>query len=105
MMSAFVSGSVRSRTAWCSIGHTTAARVELDPTAPAEAGARLLGMSDVEVGIAAGKADATGADHADCTANVAIEGSDYTLVKQTQNFTAIEATCNCTALAIGFLTH
>lgn len=86
-------------------GQTTALRIALDPTAPAEAQAKLLGVSSVDVGIAAGTAQASGADHVDCTANVAIEGGDYTFIQQTQNFTTISATCNCTALAIGFLTH
>ena len=97
--------AMTSTTGSVAIGHTTAVRVALDPSAPPEARARLLGTTDVEVGIAAGQAQAAGANHADCSANVAIEGGDYTAVKQVQNFTAVTATCSCTALAIGFLTH
>lgn len=87
------------------IGHTRAARVALDPSAPLQARARLLGESDVEVGIAAGKAEAAGANDATCAADAGVSGADYTFISKSQTFTALTATCSCTALAIGFLTH
>lgn len=87
------------------IGHTTAVRVAIDPSAPEQARARLLGTSDLEVGIAAGKADASGANDAKCSAEPTITGADYTFISRSQTFTALTATCSCTALAIGFLSH
>lgn len=87
------------------IGQTTASRVAIDPSAPMQARARLLGQSAVQVGIAAGKAQASGAKDATCSVTPAITGSDYTILRQSQTFTALTATCSCTALAIGFLSH
>jgi hypothetical protein len=88
-----------------SIGQTTGVRVAYDPSAPPEARVRLIDQETLQVGIAVGKAQATGANSANCNATPTISGADYTKIAQTQTFTAISATCSCTALAVGFLTH
>lgn len=85
------------------IGRTTALRVAIDPGAPPPAQARLLGAFDAAVGIAVGKANASGANDAQCSANVATSGADYTSIVQSQNFTAMAASCSCAAVAVGFL--
>ncbi len=85
------------------IGRTTVLRVEIDPSAPAPAQARLIGAFDADFGIAVGKADARGASDAQCSANVATSGADYSTIVQSKDFTAMSATCACTAVAIGIL--
>jgi hypothetical protein len=87
------------------VGRTTALRVAFDQTAPPEAQAQLLGESAVEVGIATGKAVATGAIDRTCSAVANVAGADYVRITQTQNFTALTATCSCTAVAVGILTR
>jgi hypothetical protein len=87
------------------IGRTTAVRVEFDPSAPPEARARLLGQSEVEVGIATGVAQASGASNATCTAKPSMSGADYALIDQVQTMTAISATCACTAVGVAILNH
>lgn len=97
--------AMTSTTGSVAVGETTASRIVLDPTAPSEAQAKLLGASDVEVGIATADAQATGASHATCSASVAVSGADYVYTAQSQNFTAISATCSCTLVAVGFISH
>jgi hypothetical protein len=87
------------------IGRTTALRIAVDDSAPPQARARLLGSSDVEVGIAAGKAEASGGRTATCGADASFAGADYTYINRSQNFTAVTATCSCTALAVGIVSH
>jgi hypothetical protein len=87
------------------VGQTTGLRIAVDDTAPPEARARLLGSANLEVGIAAGKADASGARDATCAADVGVSGADVTYIKQSHDFTAVTATCSCTALAVGILAH
>jgi hypothetical protein len=83
------------------IGQTKAVRIEVNDAAPPQASARLLGSVNVEVGIAAGKAQASGGPDATCAANTGFAGADYTYINRSQNFTAVAATCSCTALAVG----
>lgn len=95
--------AMTSTTGSVNIGRATALRV-----APADAAgtpARLLATMDVDVGVAIGKAQASGANDATCAANTAISGADYSYIAQSQNFTALAATCACTAMAVGFVTH
>lgn len=86
-------------------GNTTAVRVAMDAAAPEQARARYLGQSNVEVGVAVGKAQATGAVDAKCSAVPTITGADYAITSVTQNLTSLTATCNCTAVAIGILSR
>jgi hypothetical protein len=97
------SSAITSTQGSVTIGRTTALRVEIDPSAPEPARARLLGAFDADVGIAVGKADAKGENGAQCSANVATTGADYTSIVQSRDFTAVTASCSCTAVAVGLL--
>ena len=87
------------------IARTTTALVALDPSAPAEARARLLGVAQAEVGLAAGSADASGAQDKNCSAKVGVTGADYIQTTQTQAITGITANCSCAAMAVNVLSH
>jgi hypothetical protein len=92
-----------STTGTVAIARGTGVRVRVNPSAPAQARYELVGVVDLEVGIATGKAQASGASDAQCTATPNIVGADYTLLNESQTYTALTATCSCTALAIGVL--
>ena len=92
--------AVTSTQGQVAVGATTIARVAIDPSAPAPAQARLLGLSQAEVGIAHGTADATGGSNADCAANVSVEGGDSVQTLQTSTITELAATCACTAFVV-----
>jgi len=92
--------AVTSTQGQVAVGATTIARVAIDPSAPAPAQARLLGLSQAEVGIAHGTADATGGSNADCAANVSVEGGDSVQTLQTSTITELSATCACTAFVV-----
>ena len=81
------------------VGNTTIAHIVIDPSAPAPAQAHLLGLSQAEVGIAHGTADATGSN-ATCAATVNVEGGDSVQTLQTSNITELSATCACTTFVV-----
>jgi hypothetical protein len=61
----------------------------------------LVGSLDLEVGLLAGKAEASGASDPQCSATPNITGADYTYSAQYRNLTPLTATCSCTVLAVG----
>ena len=85
---------------------TTLLRVALDPAAltptpqarPAQG--RLLGISTAQLLFAAGKAQATGASNAQCSAAMNVVGDVVYLVQSTA-VTAVSAICSCAAFVIG----
>jgi hypothetical protein len=95
--------AVTSTTGNVAIARTTGVRIKIDPTAPAEARVTLVGSLDLEIGLATGKAQAVGANGAQCSAAPTITGADYTYQAQYQNFTPTTATCACTVMAVGIV--
>ena len=87
------------------VADTTVVRISIDPSAPPPAQAHLLGVSQAEIGIAHGTADASGGNNPKCAANVNVEGGDSVQTTQTSTITVMAATCACSAFVVDLLTR
>jgi hypothetical protein len=80
----------------------TVLKIAVDPSAPAPARARLLGISTAELLFAMGKANAAGTSDVQCSA-VANAAGDAAYTLQSRIATAISAVCSCSAFAVGII--
>ncbi len=80
--------------------HTTVLRIELDPSAPPEAAARLIDVSTADFVYGVGKAQAAGTENVQCSATPMAFGT-ATITSESRTQTSVFAGCSCAAVAIG----